>query len=255
MNMRPRIIPVLLLKGAGLYKTRKFANETYVGDPINAVRIFNDKEVDELAFFDIASARTGKEPDFKLLKDIASECFMPLSYGGGVNSSEMVRELIGIGIEKIVINSAAYTKPKLVQNLVAHFGTSTLVGSIDVRKNWLGKEQVYIAGGSEKIPKSPVEWARELEGMGVGEILINSIDRDGEMIGYDLDLIKRVASSVSVPVVAAGGARTLDDFKQAVCEAGASAVAAGAMFVFQGKHRAVLITYPNEQDTRKLWCE
>jgi imidazole glycerol-phosphate synthase subunit HisF len=251
--MRPRIIPILLLKGAGLYKTRKFRNETYIGDPLNAVKILNDKEVDELAFLDIAAARTGKEPEFALLKDIAAECFMPLSYGGGVNSAEMVRELIGIGIEKIVVNSAAYTNPVLVPTLAGHFGTSTLIGSIDVRKNWLGKEHVYIHGGTEKIPKAPVEWAKDLEGMGVGEILINSIDRDGEMVGYDFDLIKRVANSVSVPVVAAGGANSLSDFKQAVRISGASAVAAGAMFVFQGKHRAVLITYPREQDTHELW--
>ena len=207
--MRSRIIPILLLKGAGLYKTRKFTNETYIGDPINAVKIFNDKEVDELAFLDINAARTGKEPDFALLKDIAGECFMPLAYGGGVNSSEMVRELIGIGIEKIVINSAAYTKPKLIRELAERFGTSTLVGSMDVKRNWLGKEQVYIRGGTEKIPKSPEVWAQELEANGIGEILVNSIDRDGEMTGYDLDLIRRVSSAVSVPVVAAGGVARL----------------------------------------------
>ena len=251
--MRPRIIPILLLKGAGLYKTRRFKDETYIGDPINAVKIFNDKEVDELAFLDIAAARSGGEPDFARLKEIAGECFMPLSYGGGIKSTEMVREILGIGIEKAVVNSAAFTNPELIPQLSTHFGRSTVVGSIDVKKNWMGKEQVFIAGGTEKIPFTPVEWAAELERRGVGEIIINSIDRDGEMGGYDLDLIKRVAAAVSVPVVAAGGASGLGDFKAAVGEAGAAAVAAGSMFVFHGKHRAVLITYPAEKETSQLW--
>ncbi len=244
---------MLLLKGAGLYKTRRFKDETYIGDPINAVKIFNDKEVDELAFLDIAAARNDGEPDFERLKEIAGECFMPLSYGGGIKSSEMVREVLGIGIEKVVVNSAAFTNPGLVPQLSERFGRSTVVGSIDVKKNWMGKEGVYIAGGNEKIPFGPVEWAVELEARGVGEIIVNSIDRDGEMAGYDLDLIKRVAAAVQVPVVAAGGARCLDDFKSAVNEAGAAALAAGSMFVFHGKHRAVLITYPTEKETSRLW--
>jgi imidazole glycerol-phosphate synthase subunit HisF len=251
--MRPRIIPILLLKGAGLYKTRRFKDETYIGDPINAVKIFNDKEVDELAFLDIAVARNGGEPDFPSLTEIAGECFMPLSYGGGIKSIEMVREILGIGIEKAIVNSAAFTNPALIPQLSAHFGRSTVVGSIDVKKNWMGKEQVFIAGGTEKIPFTPVEWAIELERRGVGEIIINSIDHDGEMDGYDLDLIRRVAAAVSVPVVAAGGARRLGDFKAAVKDAGAAAVAAGSMFVFHGKHRAVLITYPAENETSALW--
>lgn len=246
--MRARLIPILLLKGAGLYKTRKFKNEVYIGDPINAVRIFNEKEVDELAFLDISCARDGKEPNFEVLRDIASECFMPLAYGGGVNSGEMVSTLLTIGIEKIVINSAAWTNPALIPELAERFGSSTLVGSIDVRKGWLGKEQVYIHGGQEKISMGPEDWARELERRGVGELLVNSIDRDGEMTGYDLNLVERIAKSVSVPVVAAGGAAKVDDLRAAIKTAGASAAAAGAMFVFQGKHRAVLITYPAAAD-------
>lgn len=251
--MRTRIIPILLLKGAGLYKTNKFRKEIYIGDPVNAVKILNDKEVDELSFLDIKAAREGSDPDISMLKDIASECFMPLSYGGGVKSVEMARELLGIGIEKIVVNSAAYTIPALIPSLSQHFGISTVVGSIDVQSGWLGKEKVMIHGGRESIPFSPVEWAQELERRGAGEILLNSIDRDGELCGYDLDLIKRISSAVSIPVIAAGGARNLSDFSKAVNEAGASAVAAGAMFVFQGKHRAVLITYPSQNDTKALW--
>lgn len=253
--MKPRIIPMLLLKGEGLYKTRKFKDPTYIGDPINAVRIFNDKEVDELAFLDISAARNGGDPNFSLLKDIAGECFMPLSYGGGVKSADMVRELLSIGIEKVIVNTAAYTMPGLVTQLAEHFGTSTIVGSIDVASNWMGKEAVYIRGGQEKIAFTPEDWARELERRGVGEIIINCIDRDGEMKGYNLDLVKRIALSVSVPVVAAGGAGALSDFKAAVRQGHAAAAAAGAFFVFQGKHRAVLITYPKNADTNQLWAD
>lgn len=251
--MRPRIIPILLLKGGGLYKTRGFENPTYIGDPINAVKIFNEKEVDELCFLDIAAARSGADPDFAIIKDIAGECFMPLSYGGGIKTAEMVKELLGIGIEKVIVNSATYTIPGLVPELASRFGVSTVVGSIDVKKTWTGKEKVMIHGGSESIPYGPVEWAVELERRGVGEILINSINRDGEMSGYDLDLIKRVATSVNVPVVAAGGAGSIDDFLKAANQSGASAVAAGSMFVFQGKHRAVLITYPSEKQISTVW--
>jgi cyclase len=245
----------LLLKGSGLYKTRKFRDDVYIGDPINAVKIFNDKEVDELVFLDIAAGRSGADPDFAMLKEIAGECFMPLSYGGGVKNSEMVRALLSVGIEKMVINSAAYTDAALIPNLAEQFGSSTIVGSIDVRKNWRGREQVFIHGGTEKIPYAPEEWAKKLEAMGVGEIMVNSIDRDGEMTGYELGLIRRVADSVSVPIVAAGGARNTADLRAAVKEAGASAAAAGAMFVFHGKHRAVLITYPTNKDAQALWEE
>lgn len=248
--MRKRIIPILLLKGEGLYKTRKFKNEVYIGDPINAVRIFNDKEVDELAFLDISAAKKGKEPNIALLKDIAAECFMPLSYGGGVKSVETAREILAIGFEKIIVNTGAWTDKRLVTALAETFGSSSVVGSIDVRRNLMGREQVMIGGGKEKIPVTPEAWAQKLEALGAGEILINSIDRDGEMAGYDLDLVSRISKAVNVPVVAAGGASTVENMKAAIETASASAVAAGAMFVFQGKHRAVLITYPTTSEQR-----
>lgn len=253
--MNPRIIPILLLDGGGLYKTRKFEQPKYIGDPINAVKILNDKEVDELCFLDIGAAKTGAEPDLSIIKDIAGECFMPLSYGGGIKTPEMVKELLEIGVERVIINSAAYTNPSLIPELSARFGISTLIGSIDVRKNWLGKEKVVIHGGVEAIPPDPVEWAVELERRGVGEILVNSVTRDGEMTGYDLDLVRRVAAAVNIPVIAAGGAGTYSDFRLAVDDAGASAVAAGSLFVFQGKHRAVLITYPTRQQTESIWAK
>lgn len=246
--MHARYIPILLLKDGGLYKTRRFGKETYLGDPVNTIKIFNDKLVDELVFLDIAAARHKSEPNIELLKDIAGECFMPLAYGGGITTVEQVREILAIGFEKIVVNSAAWTVPELVPSLARVFGSSTVVGSIDVKKNWMGREKVYIHGGSEAISMGVVEWAQELEKRGVGEIMINSIDKDGEMTGYDLDLIKRVADAVSVPVIAAGGAHSKDDLKAAISDAGASASAAGAMFVFQGKHRAVLISYPGSKE-------
>lgn len=250
--MRSRIIPILLLKKGYLYKTRKFTDETYLGDPINSIRIFNEKEVDELIFLDIEAAKTGADPDIPLLKNIAGECFMPLSYGGGVRSVELARQILAIGFEKLVVNTIAWTNPAFVTELADRFGSSTVVGSIDVRRNWLGKEQVLIRGGTEKIKPGPEEWARRLEQLGVGEILINSVDRDGEMSGYDLELVKRIALAVNVPVVAAGGAGSIDDMRRAIREAGASAAAAGAMFVFQGKHRAVLISYPDSKDRAGL---
>tara|TARA_B100000427_G_scaffold240543_1_gene203434 strand:+ start:12955 stop:13722 length:768 start_codon:yes stop_codon:yes gene_type:complete len=248
----PRIIPTLLLDGNGLYKTRKFKKPKYVGDPINAIRIFNDKLADELTILDIKLAKERKEPNFELLRNMASECFMPLSYGGGVDSVEMVRELTAIGMEKIIINSAAYTKKDLIQNLSSRFGVSTIVGSIDVKKTLLRKEKVFIHGGTEAIPFTPEDWAEELERRGCGEIIINSINRDGEETGYDLGLIQRVVSKVNIPVVASGGAEDINDFYLAF-QKGASAVSAGSMFVFQGKHKAVLITYPTQEEIKNLF--
>ena len=249
--MRTRVIPILLLKGSGLYKTRKFKNPVYIGDPINCIKIFNEKEVDELSFLDIEASKYGRAPNFELLKNIASECFMPLSYGGGVTSVEMVRQLTAIGFEKVVINTAAYRNRNLIPELARVFGVSTIVGSMDVKKNWYGRYEVRVCGGTEKIPFNPISWAKELESQGVGEIIVNAMDNDGELCGYDLDLIRSISLAVSVPVVAAGGAQNVADLHNAVSIAGASAAAAGAMFVFHGKHRAVLIKYPSE-DERSL---
>lgn len=246
--MHTRYIPILLLKDGGLYKTRKFGKDTYLGDPVNTIKIFNDKLVDELVLLDIAAARSRAAPNIEMLKEIAGECFMPLAYGGGLNSVEQVRDILAIGFEKVVVNTAAWTDPDLVSALTRVFGSSTVVGSIDVKRNWMGREKVYIRGGREAIPMGVLEWAQELVRRGVGELIINSIDKDGEMTGYDMDLIRRVADTVSVPVIAAGGARDKDDLKAAIEDAGASASAAGAMFVFQGKHRAVLISYPGSKE-------
>jgi imidazole glycerol-phosphate synthase subunit HisF len=244
--MRHRIIPVLLLKNNGLYKGRKFKDHKYVGDPINAVKIFNDKEVDELVFLDITASLNRKEPNYEMLFDIASECFMPLAYGGGIDSVEMIRKLLSVGIEKVILNTYAVRNPEFVKEAVKYFGSSTIVVSIDAKKNLFGKYNVYIQSGQEKTNLNPVDWAIELEKMGVGEIIINSIDKDGTLSGYDFLLVEEVAKAVNLPVIAAGGAAGLNDFVKACKVHKASAAAAGAKFVFQGKHNAVLITYPSQ---------
>jgi cyclase len=248
---KPRVIPILLLQNAGLYKTVKFKNPKYIGDPINAVKIFNDKEVDELAFLDITASLENREPNFDILRDIASECFMPLSYGGGVRSLDVIREVLNVGVEKVSINTEAVRNPNLITQACKIFGSSTIIVSIDVKKNLFGKYQVYINDGQEKTALNPVDWAKEVEKRGAGEILINAMDHDGMMQGYDYNLIKAITNSVRIPVVAAGGAGSIQHLVKAVKDSHASAVAAGAFFVFQGKHKAVLITNPDYEVIKK----
>lgn len=242
-----RVIPVLLLKGQGLYKTVKFKDPVYVGDPLNTVRLFTEKEADELICLDITASREGRGPNFELLTDIATETFMPFAYGGGITNVEEVRRLFYIGAEKVVINSSAYTTPALIGEVARQFGSQSVVASIDAKKKMFGGYEVVSHGGTKKQKCSPVEAAKEMENRGAGEIFINSIDQDGTLQGFDLDLVRQVAEAVSVPVVACGGASSLADFRKAK-EAGASAVSAGSFFVFQGKHKAVLITYPTPEE-------
>jgi cyclase len=242
--LRTRVIPVLLIQDGGLYKTQRFKDPKYVGDPINAVKIFNEKEVDEIIVLDISATRENRGPDFNLIADIATECFMPFCYGGGVKSIEQMKRLFSLGAEKIALNTSAVETPHLIQEAAKLFGAQAIVASIDVKKSWLGKYEVFTRCGQTKIKQDPVSLAQELEKLGAGEIMINSIDHDGLMTGYDLKLIKSLTDAVRIPVIACGGAGSVEHFHQAVKEAGASAVAAGSMFVFHGKHRAVLITYP-----------
>lgn len=249
--LKTRVIPCLLLKGRGLVKTIQFDKPTYIGDPINAVKIFNEKEVDELVFLDIDASKEHRGPNFSLLKDITDECFMPLAYGGGVTTVEQVKELLKVGVEKIVVNTSVFENPKFVEEAVKIFGSSTIVGSMDVKRNLFGKSQVYIRGGSKSTKISPLDYVKRLESLGVGEVFLNSIDQDGKMNGYDIPLISSLASVVSVPLVASGGAGSVSDFKKAK-DAGASAVAAGSMFVFKGQNRAVLISYPSIGDLEKV---
>lgn len=251
--IRHRIIPVLLLKNTGLYKGKKFKDHKYIGDPINAIKIFNEKEVDELVLMDITASIENKSPNFDLLYDTAAECFMPLAYGGGINSIEMIREILSVGIEKVILNTSAVKNPDLIKKSSEYFGSSTIVASIDVKKNFFGNYNVHIYSGKEKTKLHPIEWAKQLEELGAGEIIINSIDKDGTKSGYDFELIKQVSKSVKIPIVAAGGAAGINDFVNACKIQGASAAAAGSYFVFQGKHDAVLITYPKQVDIEKAF--
>lgn len=247
MYRRPRLIPSLLLHNGGLVKTIKFQNGNYLGDPINAVKIFNEKGVDELCLLDIDASKEGSGPDFELLTEIASEAFMPLSYGGGITNMEEIHKLFYIGFEKVIINTAFVQNPQLVTEAAAKFGSQSIVVGIDVKKNLLQKYDCYIKDGTEKVKKSPEELAMKAENVGAGELFLNSIDRDGTMNGYDLNLVEQVAQAVSIPVIACGGAASIRDFSS-VLGAGAHAAAAGSMFVYFGKKKAVLIHAPSEQE-------
>ena len=250
--LKTRVIPCLLLRNGGLVKTVRFKEAKYVGDPINAVRIFNEKEVDELVFLDISATPAGREPNFELLTSIASEAFMPFGYGGGVTRLDHIKQLFALGVEKVVLNTAAESNPELVSQAASLAGSSSVVVSIDVRRNWRGRYTVYTRAGQHDTKQEPVEFARDMERRGAGEILLNSIDRDGTFSGYELPLISAVARSVGIPVVAVGGAGDPEHFREAVMH-GASAVSAGSLFVFHGRHKAVLITYPDYRDLEKLF--
>jgi cyclase len=244
---RPRVIPVLLLKENLLYKTVRFGNPTYVGDPRIAVKIFNDKGADEIVLLDIAATRERRRPNFKLIGEIAGECFMPVAYGGGIRDIGDVRAVLKLGVEKVVLNTAAVENPGLVSEAARINGSSSVVVSIDAKRDLFGRYRVFTHAGARKTGLDPVALAKRAAEAGAGEIIINSIDRDGTQKGYDLPLTRSVAEAVDVPVVACGGAGSVGDFKAAFREARASAAAAGSFFVFQGPHRAVLITYPVEE--------
>lgn len=249
---RIRVIPVLLIQDGGLVKTVKFKNPKYVGDPINAVKIFNDKEVDEIVILDISATQKGYAPKIEIIQDIASEAFMPLAYGGGIRSLKHAQDLFRCGIEKVILNSILADNPKVISEIANQFGSQSIVVSIDAKKNIFGKYAVFAKNGSHKIKFSPWDFAKQMEALGAGEIIINSIDREGTFSGYDLELIRKVADAVSIPVVANGGASSTNDFSKAVREANASAVAAGSMFVFQRPHRAVLISYPSQEELKNV---
>ena len=245
-----RIIPCLLLRGTGFYKTVRFRDPIYLGDPVNILKIFNDKEVDEIAILDIGATPDSRGPDFDRLRDMASECFMPLAYGGGIRSVAQIKELFRIGFEKAIINSAAYDDPRLISEATEVFGSQSIVAAIDAKKTLFGNYETVAEGARRKTKRHPAEWAQEMVRRGAGEILINSVDRDGTMQGYDHELIRLVSSAVNVPVIASGGAAGVSDFATAINQSGASACAAGALFVFQGRYRAVLINVPSPEEIR-----
>jgi cyclase len=242
--MIPRIIPVLLLEDGGLVKTVRFREPRYVGDPINAVRILNDKQVDELVLLDIRATRDGRPPDWDAVAEITSEAFMPVAYGGGIGDVATATRLIQSGVEKVVVNAAAVERPADIAAIADRLGSSTLVISIDASRRPDGTYEVVTESGTKRAGIDVRAHAESMARLGAGELFLNSIDRDGTMDGYDLELIGSVANDVDIPVVACGGAGSLDDMVGAVREGGAAAAAAGSLFVFHGRHRAVLITYP-----------
>lgn len=247
--LEKRIIPCLLLKDLGLVKTVNFKDEKYLGDPINAVKIFNEKEVDELIFFDIGAGK--KRPDFDLLSRIASECFMPFSYGGGIENTKDMETVFRIGAEKAAISAGAIKNPKFIKEASDRFGSQSIIVVMDVKINPAKNYEIFTNRGSNPTGLDPVEFAKKAEEMGAGEILVNSIDRDGLMSGYDLKLIKAISDSVNIPVIACGGAGTLSHFKEAI-DAGACAVSGGSIFVFWGPYKTVLINYPERRELERI---
>ncbi len=247
---RIRIIPVLLISKGGLVKSVNFKNHKYVGDPINAVKIFNDKEVDELVVLDIDASAEKRGPNFEVIKEIVSEAFMPVSYGGGITNMIEVETLLQNGIEKVILNHTALNNPSLITQIANSAGSQSVVVFIDYKKNLWGKQKVYTENGKSNTSLDPLELAIKCVELGAGEIILQSIDRDGTYKGYDLDTIHLISSKIPIPVVALGGAGSLDDFSDAVAK-GASAVAAGSMFVFQRPHQAVLISYPKQSELKE----
>jgi cyclase len=250
---RPRVIPLLLLKNKGLVKSVKFTDYNYLGDPINAVKLFNDLKADELVLLDILATKEGRSIDLAFVREVGDEANMPFAVGGGIQAIQQIKECINAGAEKVVINSFAVSNPAFIRAASDEFGSSTIVVSIDVKKKFWGKQQVYTHGGSRATGLDPVGWAQQMEANGAGELLVTSIEHDGMMEGYNLPLINALSAAVSIPVVAAGGAGQLTDFKAAVTEAHASAVAAGSLFVYHGPRKAVLVNYPKNHELVNLF--
>lgn len=253
--LRPRVIPCLLVKGGGLVKTVQFGEGKYVGDPINAVRIFNEKEVDELMVVDIDASVQEREPDYRLIRSLAAECRMPLCYGGGVRNVAQIKKIIGLGVEKVALSSAAIEQPEIISEAAGKVGSQSVVVVLDVRRaGLLRRYELYIHNGKRKTGLNPVIFAKKAQECGVGEIVLNSIDCDGLMQGYDLQLAQEVRKAVSVPLTVLGGAGSLSDIKVLIERLGIVGAAAGSLFVFKGKYRAVLINYPNRDEKDNLVC-
>lgn len=252
MTLLTRVIPVLLLDDGGLVKTHRFKKPKYIGDPINAIRIFNDKEADEIVFLDISKDRYYREPDYELLAEIVSEAFMPFAYGGGLQRLDQIEKIYHLGVEKVVINSKAAHDPEFIKSASSIAGSSGVAVSMDVKSTWLGGKVLFVDNGKKKINLSPLDYAKLMEEKGAGELIVGSVDLDGTMKGYDLKLIEQIANAVEIPVVPVGGARSLADFRTVV-DVGASAAAAGSMFVFHGRQKGILITYPSSSELIELF--
>ena len=247
---RTRVIPTLLMTDGGLVKTKQFTDPTYVGDPTNAIKIFNEKEIDELVIIDITATIEGREPDYDLIEEFASEAFFPLAYGGGIKTLEQAKRILRIGVEKIVLGDAALRQPALISEIADFAGSSSVVVCLDCKKGTFGKSKTYSYTGLKGIETDAAEMARIIQSFKAGEIILQSVDCDGTRRGYDVDLISRVCKKVDIPVVALGGANSIDDLVKGH-SAGASALSAGSFFIFYGKHQAVLITYPSEVELEK----
>lgn len=250
--LKTRVIPCLLYEKSGLVKTVKFKAPRYIGDPINAVRIFNDKEVDELILLDISASLRGAEPNFKMIESVASECFMPLAYGGGISTLEQMRHIFRLGVEKVILNTAAWINPGLISQASREFGAQAIVVSIDFKRTFFGRHEVFINRGQKKTGTALLDYAKRMELLGAGELMISSIDRDGMMNGYAVDILSEITASVRIPVIASGGAGSLQHMKDVIEKGHVAAVAAGSMFVFSGPHKAVLITYPSRFDLESM---
>jgi cyclase len=251
--LRPRIIISLLIHDKGLVKTVNFKSPKYVGDPINAVSIFNEKEVDELAFFDIEATVLNKEPDYLLIEKLANQSMMPLCYGGGVKTVEQAQKIFGLGIEKIALSSAVIQNPQLVTLIAERVGSQSVIVVLDIKKKLLGGYEIYTHNGKKSTGIDPIKFAKELEQLGAGELIINSIDQDGVMKGYDMNLIDKIAEAITIPLTVLGGAGSITDIEKVIDKHGVIGVAAGSLFVFKGPYKAVLINYPNQLEKNKVF--
>ena len=250
--LKPRIIPCLLVKDGGLVKTINFKTPTYIGDPVNAVKIFNEKEADELFLLDIDATSNGFEPNYKMISQIATECRMPLCYGGGIKTVEQAKKIIGLGVEKLAISSGALENQAMINNIASEVGSQSVSVVLDVKKKLFGGYEVYTNNGLKRLNKDPFDLISKIEEMGAGEIVINSIDNDGKMKGYDIDLAKKVRKITNIQLSISGGAGSLDDIKALIKECGVVGAIAGSLFVFKGRFKAVLINYPSSADKKKL---
>jgi cyclase len=250
---RPRIIPTLLLKNKGLIKTIRFNKKKakYIGDPINAVKIFNDLKADELVFLDVLASKNKKVIDFDLVKDIGDEAFMPFGVGGGISCLDHVDRILNNGAEKVILNTEAYLNPSLIEEIASKYGSQSVSVCVDVKRNMFSNENIMIAGGSKKVKQKINDYIKVIESNGAGEIIVQSIDKDGTMEGYDIELIKKISKQTTLPVVALGGASNVSDFEKAYTDGGASALSAGSMFVLHGPRKAVLINYPDKEKIKK----
>ena len=251
--LKTRVIPCLLLHEGGLVKTEKFKNPKYVGDPINAVKIYNEKEVDELIFLDIDASRLKREPNLSIIAELATESFMPFAYGGGITTLQQIQQILNIGVEKVIINHSALVNPGFVKEASKHFGSSTIIVAVDIKKDIWGNYKVYDHVRKKVETMAPQDYTLKMCDAGAGELFINNVDRDGTYLGFDWQILKNINETVSVPLIACGGASKLEDLRDVVSNANISGVAAGSIFVYQGPHRAVLISYPSYGQLQQLF--